>query len=162
MALKMVDSIELSKYILASAGSALHLKLQKLVYYVEAYHQAYFDQALIEDEFEAWLHGPVSRRLWNHYKQIANIYDPIMCDVEPEKAIDAFRGKVTEDQLELIDDVLKEYGHESAYALECLTHSEEPWIRARKGYAPDDRCEEVIDKNIMKEFYKQYLYPCES
>ena len=162
MGLQRIDSIELSKYILALAGNAAHLKLQKLVYYTEAYHLAYFEESLIDDQFEAWLHGPVSRKLWNYYKERSNIYDPIICDVDRDTLIADVERKLTEDQIELINDVFKEYGQESAYALECMTHKEGPWLNARKGYAADDKCEVVIDKETMKTFYQQYLYPCEA
>jgi uncharacterized phage-associated protein len=158
MSLAKVDSKELANYILAKVGSMTHLKLQKLVYYAEAYHLAYFEKSIIDDHFEAWLHGPVSRKLWDHIKGVANVYDSIMCPGDKNVLIKNFKNKVTKDQLELINDVLKEYGQESSYALECMTHAEDPWRNAREGYAPGDKCEKIIDKKLMKRYYKQNLY----
>lgn len=156
---KKVDSIDLSKYIVAKVWPLNHLKLQKLLYYVESYHLAYFDKSIINDEFEAWLHGPVSRKLWDRLKAHANVYDNVPINQDNRKEIiKDFWGKITEEQKELINDVLKEYGKETSYALECMTHSEKPWREARKGYAPDDKCEGKIDKDLMRTFYKQYLY----
>ena len=114
MSLAKVDSKELANYILAKVGSMTHLKLQKLVYYAEAYHLAYFEKSIIDDHFEAWLHGPVSRKLWDHIKGVANVYDSIMCPGDKNVLIKNFKNKVTNDQLELINDVLKEYGQESS------------------------------------------------
>jgi uncharacterized phage-associated protein len=156
--LSQIDSIELANYILASVGSMNHLKLQKLIYYVEAYHLAYFEQSLIEDEFEAWLHGPVSRKIWDYYKNIANVYDNVTADGDEKEIEKTFEQKITEDQKELIQDVLEEYGKESAYRLECMTHAELPWQEARRGCAPDDKCEEKINKKTMQSYYKQNLY----
>ena len=135
-----------------------HLKLQKLLYYVEAYHLAYFDTSLIDDEFEAWLHGPVSRKIWDYYRGIANIYDEIPAMGDREEIIRLFEQTITEDQKALIHDILEEYGGESAYGLECMTHAEIPWQEARKNYAPDDKCEEKIKKATMRDYYKQNLY----
>ena len=155
---RKVDSISLSEYIVAKIGKMTHLKLQKLVYYSEAYHLAYFDKSIIDDDFQAWLHGPVSRKLWNHLKPIANVYDNVRIKGDRDTSIKEFENKVTPDQLDLINDVLKEYGTESSYDLECLTHAEEPWQEARRGCASDDRCTEIINKETMKKYYKQNLY----
>ena len=156
--LPKVKSEELANYILATTGPMNHLKLQKLIYYVEAYHLAYFEQSLIEDEFEAWLHGPVSRKIWDCYRNIANIYDDVSVMGDKKETIKLFEQKIKNDQKELICDVLKEYGKESAYGLECMTHAEEPWQEARKGYAPDAKCEKKISKTLMQKYYKQNLY----
>lgn len=153
-----VESTELANYILAVVGPMNHLKLQKLIYYLEAYHLAYFDQSLINDEFEAWLHGPVSRQIWDYYKQIANIYDVISVAGNIETVKKSFEQRITDDQKDFINDVLNEYGGESAYNLECMTHKELPWIEARKGYAFDDKCEVIIKKETMQNYYKQNLY----
>ena len=64
---KTIDAIVLSNYILKHYGPMSHLKLQKLLYYCDAYSLAYFDNPLIEDDFEAWVHGPVCRRLIHYY-----------------------------------------------------------------------------------------------
>ena len=129
-----------------------------MLYYVEAYHLAYFEQSFIDDEFEAWLHGPVSRKIWDYYKNIANVYDEISAEGDKREVMRSFEQKITDDQKELISDVLKEYGKESAYGLECITHEELPWQEARKGYAPGDKCEKKIKKGLMKSYYKQNLY----
>lgn len=155
---RKLDSLQLADYIVAQLGKMTHLKLQKLVYYCEAYHLAYFDTSLIDDQFEAWLHGPVSRKLWNHLKPAANIYDDVTLRGKNKKAvIDAVKNKLTAEQLELLEDVFSTFGGKTAYYLECLTHSEDPWRLARIGYQDDDKCEEVIDKTVMRKYYKQFI-----
>ena len=155
---KKVDSIALAEYISAKVGKANHLKLQKLVYYVEAYHLAYFEKSIIDDDFEAWLHGPVSRKLWDHLKPIANVYDNVrLKEDKTSEAIKAFKQSVIPEQVSFIDDVLKEFGKKDSYYLERLTHSELPWTEARKGCAPDEKCENIISKETMKRYYKQNI-----
>ena len=43
----------------ASGEAITQLKLQKLVYYADAWFLANFDEPLIKEDFEAWAHGPV-------------------------------------------------------------------------------------------------------
>jgi uncharacterized phage-associated protein len=48
-----------------------NLKLQKLVYYAQAWHLAIHETALFEEDFEAWVHGPVIPVLYQKYKQFS-------------------------------------------------------------------------------------------
>lgn len=153
--IKQVDSIELSKYILSffcrRGESINHLKLQKLVYYVDAWHNVFLDKPLIPEKFEAWMHGPVVRELWDYYKDESILSSPIStCNSN-------YDLQVSKEQLEIINDVLEEYGDKTPYYLECLTHEEKPWIVARMGYAPSDKCTEKISKEVMKEYYSAKL-----
>ena len=36
-----------------------NMKLQKMLYYQQGFHLAYFDTPLFDDEIEAWMYGPV-------------------------------------------------------------------------------------------------------
>lgn len=58
-----IDSNKLVDYILVRGGAMSHLKIQKILFYIEAYHLAYFDSSIIEDEFQAWVHGRFKKGL---------------------------------------------------------------------------------------------------
>lgn len=161
--LGFLDSTLLGEYILQVSGSMSHLKLQKLVYYVQAYHLAYFGEPLIEDDFEAWVHGPVSRKLYDVIKQHSLLYTDVNYKHEGAPMPDEKVQKLlTEEQLELVGDVLKEYGQLKGLQLENLTHSELPWQNARQGFGSGDRCNEIIPKKVMKEYYREQLYGTEA
>lgn len=136
-----------------------HLKLQKILYFVQAFHLAYFDQELIADDFEAWVHGPVSRVVYNELKNQSKIYDELIFNTKESGTLPSFEIEelLTIDQFELINDVIEEYILKSGGELEALTHTEQPWINARKGFAPCDKCCTVIPKEEIKILYKQYL-----
>ena len=51
-----------------SIESMTHKKLQKLCYYAKAWYLAIYDSNLIEEQFEAWVHGAVQPRLYQEYK----------------------------------------------------------------------------------------------
>lgn len=153
-----IDSGLLTEYILFKYGRMSHLKLQKLLYYVQAFHLAYFESPLIDDEFEAWLHGPVSKKVFDRIKDFSLLYNDIEYKAEGETPDSAFNFALTSEQVELIHNVLDEYSQLTGQQLENLTHSELPWIEARKGCSFGDACREVISKTTMAEFYKSQLY----
>lgn len=127
------------------AGDAITpLKLQKLVYYAQAWSLALLDRPLFAEDLQAWAHGPVAPSLWQHLKRYRwEALPPAEQAPELEPEVEA-----------LLRDVMHTYGEHSATALEELTHSEEPWQRARNGLPPEARSAAVIPKDHMRRFYR--------
>ena len=157
--LPKIDAVKLAKYLLAHSGPMSHLKLQKLLYYVEAWHLAFFEQSIIDEDFKAWLHGPVCVPVWHACKDISILNGGIKIknDAAKPKVMSAIEAQLTKDQKQLIGDVLSVYGGKTAYHLECLTHSEEPWIKARGNTPPDEASSARISKDVMRKFYQSRL-----
>lgn len=133
-----------------------HLKLQKLLFYCDAYHLAYFENELVPEPFEAWVHGPVCRVVFDALKDKSLLYadlqySDIGVDEETKFSL------LSTSQQEFVTSILEQLSAWSSLELENATHSEAPWIEARKGYAPGDICHEVIDKEITKNYYKAEL-----
>lgn len=132
-----------------------NLKLQKLVFYAQAWHLAIFAKPLFAERFEAWVHGPVSPDLYNDYK--SSRWRPIVREDlgEERKAEleDFFGDEITS----FLEDVIEEYFGLSGYELEMMTHSEEPWLIARGGLPDDTPCNKVIKKEWMREYYRKHL-----
>lgn len=131
-----------------AAGDVLtHLKLQKLVYYSQAWALALYDRPLFEEEIEAWSHGPVVPSLFQEYKifgwdSLPTVEECADFDDETE---------------ELLVEILDIYGQHSAKHLEILTHRERPWQLARGNLSPEERSNAIITKQSMAEFYKTLL-----
>lgn len=128
-----------------SKESMTHKKVQKLCYYAQAWCYALKGYRLSDTVFEAWVHGPVSPALYDKFKvfgfsaiRIADGYSP---SIEPE-------------DVELLESIWKTYGDMDGIALEVLSHSEPPWIEARIGYSPEERCEVAISSGAMKSYYR--------
>ncbi len=156
--MKTIDSILLAKYILAKLGPMSHLKLQKLIYYAHAWHLVFTGEPLIDDQFEAWVHGPVSKTLWNKLKKLSILNNEIALDKQHHaEVIQRTENLLNQEQLDIIKDVLDEYGKRSAYHLECLTHSEDPWIRARRGLKEGEAGNSIISNRAIKRFYESRL-----
>ncbi len=150
-----IDSIELANYVLLKGGRMSHIKLQKIVYYLEAYHLALFGTSLIDDEFEAWVHGPVSKKLWRAFSEYG-VYTPIRFDSSQSAEIEArFEAETTEAQRDFVDRLIRGIKGKTGDQLEAMTHQEAPWKEARKGLYPGQPSSRRISKLMMRDYYGQ-------
>jgi len=119
-------------------------KLQKLTYYAEAWGWALFDRSVINDDnFEAWVHGPVSPKLYDQYRS----YGWNQISKKTSKTA------ISEEIENLLESVWVTYGDKSANELEALTHTEIPWKNARVGYQENENSNVQIKSQDMREFY---------
>ena len=121
-----------------------HKKLQKLCYYAQAWYLALKNEPLINSNFEAWVHGPVSRNLYKYYQGSG------LNDLRADKPAKKF--KVSEE--EILESVWETYGEYTGNALEVLTHSEPPWKNARGDCGTNARCTNKIKHEDMKNYYR--------
>jgi len=147
----------ITHYVNQKGDTVSHKKLQKLLYYVEAWHLVHLTDPILDENFEAWVHGPVVPELYHQLKEYGFNDLKVVNDEHDtvDKEIQAIieNNKLTQDQLDLIDSVLTKYGGLSSMELELLTHNEAPWIEARQGLAPHKSCKNKISKERMREFY---------
>jgi uncharacterized phage-associated protein len=137
-----VDNIAAA--ILKRTGSINTFKLQKLVYYSEAWHLVWESESLFEDRIEAWANGPVVPALYQKHRT------KYIVDAWP----DGDAGALSDKENESIDAVLAFYGEYQGYQLAELTHQEEPWIRAREGLGLGERGNAEISRESMRIFYE--------
>ncbi len=129
-----------------SKESMTHKKLQKLCYYAISWGYALYDEAIVVNpEFQAWIHGPVSPQLYNKYKEYG--YDDI-----PMKNNNI---KFDEYKENLLQEVWGKYGNRCGDELEALTHLELPWIEARIGKAEDEPSNQQISVETIKKYYRK-------
>jgi uncharacterized phage-associated protein len=124
-----------------------NLKLQKLLYYAQAWYLALNDRPLFDEDFQAWIHGPVLPSQYHRFKEFQ--WRPITIDVDVSRLprLDA-RLK------EHLDEIMDVFCIESAVALELMTHQEMPWIEARGGISRDEPSNATINKATMRDFYR--------
>lgn len=138
-----------------TGGEQLNLlKLQKLLYYVQAWHLAFKRTPLFEGKFQAWVHGPVNREIYDRFSREKTLYSPVdasnlTSNFDPSSIVE-------EDRL-FIDNVLEVYAPFTGSALEAQAHGEEPWIQARGSCRPSERCERELDENVMAAYYRKRL-----
>lgn len=135
-------------------GDLSHLKLQKLLYYVQAWYLAFENKPLFDGKFQAWIHGPVNRKIYNRFKDTKYIYSTInTSDIIEKDIVDKLEPSVKEH----IDIVLEVYAGFSDTTLELKTHCEQPWIDARSGFQSFERCEVELLEDTMRDYYKARL-----
>lgn len=127
-----------------SGDAMTNLRLQKLLYYAQAWHLAFTGHPLFEEDFEAWTHGPIVRSLFNKFKEYEWHPLPVPSSEMPE---------IPGESRQILGEVWEQYGQFSATYLEDLTHQEGPWIDARGDREPGDRCSAIISKESMRNYY---------
>lgn len=121
------------------------LKLQKICYYAQAWSLVWEGKELFHEDFQAWVHGPANYELFKKYKGKRYIdATSVKCNY------DVFN----EEQIETLEIVWEAYGKYSGDYLEQLTHEEDPWINTRGNLSPGDKCDRIIEKGIIKKYYK--------
>lgn len=116
-----------------------NLKAQKLVYYAQGMSYALLGAQLFEDDFEAWLHGPVIPSLYESLKQFGN--NQLEIDTEYDDRL------FSDQQLDIIVRTYKTFGQYSAWKLRDMTHQEAPWKNTKRN--------EIISKELIKSYFTQ-------
>jgi uncharacterized phage-associated protein len=118
-------------------------KLQKLIYYCQVWALVWDEEPLFKEKILAWANGPVVKELYQLYKGQFYV----------EESLQGCPDYLCETQKDTVNHVLKAYGDKTAQWLSDLTHSEDPWIQARKGLKPGERGENEIKLPAMHEYY---------
>ena len=130
--------------ILDDCGRMTTMKLQKLTFYCQAAYLAKTGTRIFEEDFCAWVNGPVSPELFKQHQGKFFIYPG---------QLDETNEALPEDSLPIIDAVCDKLGYLTANELVGKTHSEKPWINDRKGAHPRVRSGEVITKESIRDYY---------
>jgi uncharacterized phage-associated protein len=119
-------------------------KLQKLVYYVQAWHLGIYSTPLFDADFQAWIHGPVIPDLLEKYQSQFS-WEPISEKVE--------QPKLPEQIGEFLAEVAEAYFKFDDETLERMICSEMPWLEARGNIPRDESCHTIISQESMKKYY---------
>ena len=142
--MKTVSVFDVASYILEKKGEMTTMKLQKLVYYCQAWSLVWDSEPLFRESIEAWANGPIVRNLYDEHKGKFKISS--LGKGNP--------GKLDGDQQQTVEAVLDFYGDQSPHYLSNLTHAEDPWRNARVGLAPGERGDQKVTHDSMGEYYE--------
>lgn len=146
--MKDISVLDVADYF-RSKDSMTHKKLQKLVYYAYAWYIALYNEdadninnrLCCDGEFQAWVHGPVCRKLYNKF---SNNYGYV------DKYDGEISSKINEELKKYLDVVYGVFGKYDGDELESMTHKENPWLNARKNvkaYQPS--IEKISEKDMF-------------
>jgi uncharacterized phage-associated protein len=139
----MRSVLDVAAYILAKHGPMTAMKLQKLVYYAQAWSLVWDEKPIFYEKVEAWANGPVVRRLFDLHKGKFKV----------STVPGGNRDHLTKTERETVDAVLTFYGPKSSQWLSDLTHLEVPWREARAGLPDGTRGTTEITHAAMAEYY---------
>lgn len=141
----MATVFDVAKYVLEHTGRITTMKLQKLVYYCQAWSLGWDGVPLFEEDFQAWANGPVCVELFDLHRG-RFVVDPSFLRDIPAFDFDS-------DALETMDSVLSYYGDKEPQWLSELTHKEAPWKEARAGTPSGAPSSRIVTKDSMQQYY---------
>ncbi|HIW75973.1 MULTISPECIES: Panacea domain-containing protein [Gordonibacter] len=141
----MANVLDVAAYVLGKTGDVSTMKLQKLVYYSQAYHFVKTGRPLFSEAVEAWANGPVVPELFAQHRGIYVINQQDL----PNARANHIQGE----EAHTIDHVIEVLGCLTGAQLSDLTHSESPWRDARYGLPEGARSRSPIELTAMRNFY---------
>lgn len=138
-----VNAHDVARYILEAKGPMSAFKLQKLLYYCQAWSLVWDEKPLFQERIEAWANGPT----------VPDIYTCHRGQFMISKWEQGNSAKLESPQKDTVNAVLKYYGDQTGQYLSELTHQEAPWKDARIGMAPGQRGNSEITHAAMAEYY---------
>jgi uncharacterized phage-associated protein len=163
----MTDIKQMARFVglslLTKGLSVSPLKLQKILYYVQAWYMVFYgrEHTLFAERPQAWVNGPVYPTVYREYRsKTQNMCDHLQpsdfCDGDPVEALADVTRLLGFDaeQLELLDSIIMLYGAKTQNQLIFLSHSGKPWAEKREGLPPYQRSEEELSLDTMYSYYK--------
>ena len=143
----------LSKYILGKVNGAGALKLQKLLYYSQAYFLAVHNKPLFNDDFEAWVDGPVIPSVYGCFKEESR-FSGILRSAEVIKEEEL---ELDDAELNTLNEVIAHFSRMTGSWLSDLTHKERPWIQTRTGLSTTEASNRKINKDLIRQVYREEI-----
>lgn len=143
-----MEALDVAKYFLYKANQdgeiITNLKMQKLLYYAQAWYLVNFDKPLFDDEILAWSFGPVVRNVYDKFKEFR--HTPIIYQDETGEILEKFKDG---EDIEFLNEFYDKFISFSAHDLVNMSHGEEPWQNAYKTIS------QIIEPNDMKSYYSK-------
>lgn len=137
-----MDAILVSEYIISYCNenniNISNLKLQKLLYFIQATFLINNLDPCFSNRIEAWDFGPVVPDVYRAYKQFGSGPIPMLGTV----------NKNSIPNVDLIDSVIEQFGKYSASALVEITHRQTPWKQAYQRFMNN-----IISNESIKEYF---------
>lgn len=136
-------------------------KLQKLLYFVQAYFlvEADYQKKAFFDRIEAWTFGPVVPSVYRKFRRFGAMTIPFERTYITEdegshwgvKRVDYNDGAISDHDKKGINSVIEMFKDYSAVDMMNLTHTQQPWLQA---YDPESPRE---NKEITPQSIKDYF-----
>ncbi|WP_296920733.1 Panacea domain-containing protein [Megasphaera sp.] len=126
----MVHAIDVARFFINIANTIptddlmTNMRVNKLLYFAQGECLRQLGRPLFDEDMEAWQYGPVVPHVYQTYKRFGR--GPINDDAE-------YQDTLSEQEKNILFDVLRYYGQFSTSRLVALSHQENaPWTAAHK------------------------------
>lgn len=143
----MYRALDIARYIIERCSSTnktiSNLKLQKILYFVQAEFLVSKNQPCFAEEIQAWDFGPVVPEVYYAYRMFGSANIPCIGKSRVSQMIPP-------SDKELLNGIIDECAKYSASALVEITHNQTPWIDA---YEPNWNNE--ITRESIKNYFQE-------
>lgn len=144
----MYRALTIARYIIEKCNeknkTISNLKLQKILYFVQANFLVSKNQPCFAEQIEAWDFGPVVPEVYREYKIYGGASIPAF-----------FRSgvisNIAADDKKLIDEMVDSCANYSASALVEITHHQTPWVEAHNKPGKNN----VITNESIRKFFAE-------
>ncbi|WP_033441064.1 type II toxin-antitoxin system antitoxin SocA domain-containing protein [Saccharothrix sp. NRRL B-16314] len=141
----MADVHDVAAAVLDATGPESPMKLQKLLYYAQAWHLAKYDEPLFTARIEAWRRGPVVPDVYVRHQGQSEV-----CAWE-EGDPDGLNDR----ESSVVRSVVERYGHFSRHELSDMAHDEAPWRAARDGLPESEPSSTPLSHEVMAHYFRR-------
>lgn len=112
------------------AGKTLSiLKLQRLLYFAQGWHLAFYGEPLFGERFQAWAQGPINRKIYDRFAG-----RPLHSEVSAADVSKDFDATwVSREKSNHIRSVLEAYARCEHSNFDEIIDKDAPWLEARSG-----------------------------
>lgn len=121
----------------------------KMLYFIQGVYSALYGKFIFAEDCRAWVHGPVYPEVYDLFRDFK--YNPI--DDARFALLEGNEDVLTDDEKKVINLVVNTFGMYGGKVLEKITHNEEPWMEARKGYGDSIPSSELLTKDRIMKYY---------
>ena len=133
----------------AQGGPLTHLRIQKLLYYVQGWHLAAYGEPFFGDRIEAWKNGPVCPSVWRELNDFGD--SPIRAGTV--KAAENLAAP----QKAIVRSIWEAYKKYSGPDLWQMTHTERPWLITRGELPESEPCQREITHHVLADFFTDQM-----
>jgi uncharacterized phage-associated protein len=145
-----VDIQEVCDYIITrieDAGKTLSvLKLQRLLYFAQGWHLAFYGDPLFVGRFQAWAQGPINRKIYDRFA--GRPLDSLLSAADVSKGFDV--TSVSQEQSNHIRSVLEVYARCQDSSFNEIISKDAPWLEARGRCL--EHCQRDMEEDTMRRF----------
>lgn len=156
---EIYSALDIARFVInysnASNSPVTNLKLQKLLYFIQAYFLTKLNRPCFSDDIEAWSLGPVIPSVYHEFKSYGagNIpYIKTYFDIKDGLSVfmhDYDPNIISKNDQIHIQKIVNDMSKYSASTLVNITHKQEPWKKAYE-YGLGTK---VISNNSIKNYF---------